>query len=183
MTQRRMSPLYYRALASIAALTLCSALSGCGSSDGQREYTVPSSLCGTPIGGDALDPFFSPGKEISTSEKDGSSIKSCSVTVDNKVIITTTQEWVEGEKSTAYFAAALTLEDLDHSHDNGRFLYTATEAFGKTRNCVDERYERELYVGIQVWDPEHKDAEGMKQAIVAYTGEVEQSAECTEGFS
>ncbi|MEU9335418.1 hypothetical protein AB0D49_19940 [Streptomyces sp. NPDC048290] len=170
----------HRALAPTAALALCLVLSGCGGGEETREYAIPSGLCGTAVT-DALRPFFPPGKEISSSEKDGSGMKTCDVAVDDKKIMTTTQAWIEGGKTTAYFAAGLTLEELPHAHDGERFRYSGTEAFGKTRGCVDETYKQELYAAVQVWDSEHEDADAMKSVILAYTAEVQRSAECAEG--
>ncbi|MET8831670.1 hypothetical protein ABZX40_38210 [Streptomyces sp. NPDC004610] len=172
-----------RAVAPIAILIFTAVLSSCGESGKSRDYAVPSSLCGTSIGTDALDPFFPSGQNISTSADDDAGIKSCQVTVDNTVVMTTTQVWLERGQTTAYFAQGISLEKLDHSFDDNRFRYSDTEAFGKTRTCVDDEYDQELYTAVQVSDSDHKDAEAMKQVIVAYTGEVEESAECAEGSS
>lgn len=60
-------------------------------------------------------------------------------------------------------------------------MYSGFEAFGKTRGCVDTRYKQELYTVVQAEGSKHRDAEAMKHLILAFTGEIEKSAECTAG--
>ncbi|MFJ5264638.1 hypothetical protein ACIQAC_29690 [Streptomyces sp. NPDC088387] len=113
------------------------------------------------------------------SDSDGSGIKSCDMVVDKTLAVTTTQAWIEEGKDTAYFAAGLTLEKLEHSDDDGQIRYTGNEAFGKTRTCVDKK--QELYVAVQAQGSKHRDSDAMKQLIEAYINEVQRSDECKDG--
>jgi hypothetical protein len=164
----------------VSALTALAAIFGC--SEGQeRDYAVPRSLCGIPVEVADLAPFLPSGKSITFSASDKSGIKRCKVVVDEKVVLSTLQVWLEEGRTTKYLASGLSFETVDHSADNGRFWYGGNEAYGKTRNCVDVKYKQELYTGFQAGGSEHEDSDAMKRIILSYTREVERSAECTEG--
>ncbi|MFJ4685816.1 hypothetical protein [Streptomyces sp. NPDC088789] len=162
-------------------LALAVLLSGCGGTEQQREYSIPRSLCGTPVDTDALEDFLPPGRKISMTDRDRSGSKTCQVVVDKVLVVTTTQMWIGEGKSTSYFASGQTLDDPDHSEDGGRFLYSGNESFGKTRTCVDDEYGQELYAAVQAQGSQHRDADAMKRIILAYIEEVERSDECTGG--
>ncbi|GAA4963265.1 hypothetical protein GCM10023238_33360 [Streptomyces heliomycini] len=72
---------------------------------------------------------------------------------------------------------------MEETADDGRYVYSDWQAFGKTEDCVDEKYEQELYTGIQAYGSDHRDADAMKRLIVSFTKEVEKSDECDEGAS
>jgi hypothetical protein len=156
-------------------------IAGCGGDGQEREYAIPSSLCGTAVDSDTLAPFLPAGKKITVRDNSYSGAKGCQVIVDKKLIVTTTQMWLEEGKTTAYFAARQSFDSLDHSAEGGRFRYSSYEAFGKTRNCVDTKYKQELYTMMQAEGSKHRDAEAMKRLITAYTKKVEGSTECTQG--
>ncbi|WP_405627142.1 hypothetical protein OG933_12895 [Streptomyces sp. NBC_00016] len=167
---------------SIAALTiLVFLLAGCGEEEQKREYAVPGTLCGTTVDRDDLAPFLPAGRKITVKERSYSGSKGCQVIVDDKLIMTTTQMWMEEGTTTALFAARQSFDTPDKSTENGRFVYSGFEAFGKTRGCVDTRYKQELYTVVQAEGSRHRDAEAMKHLILAFTGEIEKSAECTAG--
>ncbi|MFD5838348.1 hypothetical protein ACFWHV_33070 [Streptomyces collinus] len=165
--------------ATLTTLTL--ALTGCGGDEQQREYTIPSTLCGTAVDRDTLAPFLPPGHKITVKDKSYSGAKGCQVTVDNKLIFTTNQLWLEEGNTTAFVAARQSLDIPGHSAESGRFRYSGYEAFGKTRGCVDTKYKQELYATMQASGSKHRDAEAMKRLIISYTKEVEKSPECTAG--
>ncbi|WP_327343278.1 hypothetical protein [Streptomyces europaeiscabiei] len=156
-------------------------LSGCSGDEAKREYAIPRTLCGIAIDSDGLTPFLPAGKKITVKGKSGGGINRCRVIVDDKIAATTTQAWLEDGRTTAYFATGQALDALDHSADGDRFRYSGNEAFGKTRNCVDTKYEQELYTAVQVSGSKHHDADAMKRLIISYTSQVEQSAECSAG--
>jgi hypothetical protein len=158
-------------------------MSGCGGDEQKREYAVPRTLCGTKIDSATLTPFFPPGRKITVRNHSytGIGVKGCQVVVDNNVVLSTTQAWLEKGKTTAYFAAGQTLQDPDRSASGGRFLYSGNQSFGKTQGCVDAKYQEELYTAVQAEGSKHKDADAMKRVIVSYTDTVEKSAECTAG--
>ncbi|MFF8230765.1 hypothetical protein [Streptomyces caelestis] len=169
-------------LISAAALTaLAFALTGCGGDDQQREYAIPSTLCGTAVDSDTLAPFLPSGHKITVRNKSYSGTKGCQVIVDNKLIFTTTQVWLEEGSTTAFVAARQSLDMPSHSAEAGRFRYSGYEAFGKTRGCVDAKYKQELYTIMQASGSKHRDTEAMKRLIISYTKGVEKSDECTAG--
>ncbi|MFH0172896.1 hypothetical protein [Streptomyces cacaoi] len=167
---------------SVTALTsLVILLAGCSSDGQEREYAVPGTLCGTAVETDALSPFLPAGREITVKDRSYSGSKGCEVIVDDKLIMTTTQMWTDEGTTTALFAAQQSLDTPDKSTEDGRFVYSGFEAFGKTRGCVDTKYKQELYTVIQAEGSKHRDAEAMKRLILSFTGSVEKSAECKAG--
>lgn len=162
-------------------VSLVSALSGCSDDGPDREYAIPATLCGTVIDSDDLAPFLPAGREISVKDDFRSGIKDCEVIIDNVLVLTTTQAWLENGRTTAYFASGQTLDTPSHSAQGGRFRYSGKEAFGKTRHCVDAEYGQELYTAVQAQGSRHEDADAMKRLITSYTAEVEKSAECAAG--
>ncbi|MCX4697515.1 MULTISPECIES: hypothetical protein [Streptomyces] len=168
----------------IAAITaMTSALSACSSEGQEREYTVPSSLCGTAIEATDLAPFLPAGHKITVRDKPYSGTKRCEVVVDNTLIVTTTQMWLKEGDTTAIFAYGQTLDTPKNSAEGGRFQYSGYEAFGKTHDCVDTKAKQALYTAIQAQGSKHRDADAMKRLILSYTKEVESSTECGEGAS
>ncbi|MEV5551765.1 hypothetical protein AB0L35_37510 [Streptomyces sp. NPDC052309] len=165
----------------LAAVIVLATVAGCSSEKPERDYAVPDDLCGTPVSAKELTPFLPAGKQIKVSEEDHAGTKICNVVVDGTLVLTATQAWVAQGKTTAYFLAGQTLEEIKHSADSGRFRFSGNESFGKTRNCTDRRYKQELYVALQAQGSEHSDADAMKRLITSYTERVEESAACTAG--
>ncbi|MFF5966417.1 hypothetical protein ACFY64_22305 [Streptomyces collinus] len=171
----------YSLMPAATLTTLTLALTGCGGDEQQREYAIPSTLCGTAVDSDTLAPFLPPGQKITVKDKSYSGAKGCQVTVDNKLIFTANQLWLEEGSTTAFVAARQSLDTPRHSAESGRFRYSEYEAFGKTRGCVDTKYKQELYTIMQASGSKHRDAEAMKRLIISYTKGVEKSPECTAG--
>ncbi|MGY3204396.1 hypothetical protein [Streptomyces sp. TE5632] len=126
-----------------------------------------------------LTPFLPPGEKIKVKEEPHSGMTMCKVVVDRTLVLTTTQEWLAKGKTTSYFASGHTLAEIKFSTKDGRFRYSGNEGFGKTRKCVDEVYEQELYTALQASESKHSDPDAMKHLIASYTDEVEKSPECT----
>jgi hypothetical protein len=177
---RRRKSLWKPSVISAAALASLS-LAGCGGDEKERDYAIPRTLCGTAVDRDALTPFLPSGHKITVRDKSYPGAKGCQVIVDNKLIFTTNQQWLEEGATTAFIAARQSLETLNHSAHSGRFRYSGYEAFGKTRGCIDVKHKQELYTIMQASGSIHRDAEAMKRLIISYTKEVEKSAECTAG--
>lgn len=98
-------------------------------------------------------------------DKSYSGAKGCQVTVDNKLIFTTNQVWLEEGNTTAFVAARQSLDRPDHSAESGRFRHSEYEAFGKTRGCVDIKHKQELYTIVQASGSKNRDAEAMKRLL------------------
>ncbi|GAB7104860.1 hypothetical protein JCM4814A_31740 [Streptomyces phaeofaciens JCM 4814] len=156
-------------------------LVACSGEEQKREYALPDTLCGTAVDRDALAPFLPTGSKIAVKDKSYSGSKGCQVVVDKKLIVTSAQMWMEEGRTTAFVAARQSLSTLDETAEDGRFVYSGNEAFGKTRGCVDTKYKQELYTVIQAEGSEYKDAKAMKRLIISFTEAVEKSAECTAG--
>jgi Arc/MetJ family transcription regulator len=164
----------------LATAALIATLTGCSGGD-ERGYAAPRALCGITMDSDDLVPFLPSGSKISTREKSQSGVKRCEVVIDDKLIVTTTQAWLEEGRTTAYFASGQSLHSPEKSADGGRFRYSGNEAFGKTRGCVDSQHKQELYTAVQAQGSKHEDVDAMKRLIVSFTREVQNSAECRTG--
>ncbi|MDX2597564.1 hypothetical protein PV343_35740 [Streptomyces sp. WI03-4A] len=164
------------ALATAAFLV---ALPGCSESGQKREYATPRSLCGTAVDAAELTEFLPAGKEVSTtSTTEGSRASRCTVAVDGKRVVYAAQQWWN-DMSVLEFARGLTLEKVDQQTDDGRFAYSANQAFGKTEGCRSGRHEGQvLYTALQATRSEHEDAAAMKKLITSYTKAVERSGAC-----
>ncbi|MFD7701605.1 hypothetical protein [Streptomyces caelestis] len=171
------------ALALVVLAVLAPTVTGCGADEETRDYSVPDTLCGIRIDAEELTPFLPPGKKLSVKPDVDSSEAWCNVSVDGKLIVRTIQTWWQDGRDTAYFLRGQTLEPVEETADDGRYVYSDWQAFGKTEDCVDEKYEQELYTGIQAYGSDHRDADAMKRLIVSFTKEVEKSDECDEGAS
>lgn len=166
------------ALGAVVLCVLCLTLAGCGSEKESRDYSVPSTLCGVRVDAQELTPFLPPGKELSVEPDISPGTAWCDVSVDGKLAVRTLRTWWQEGRDTAYFLRSQTFKEMEESADGGRFVYSGTQSFGKTKGCVDEKYGQELYTGVQVFDTEHEDADAMKRLIVSFTGRVERSDEC-----
>ncbi len=156
-------------------------VAGCGDEGQERAYAVPRTLCGTAVDRGALASFLPAGSEIAVKEKSSSGHERCQVIVDGKLIVTTAQMWAEADRTTAFTAARQSIGALDETAEGGRFVYSGNEAFGKTRGCVDAKYQQELYTVIQADGSKRRDADAMKRLILSFTEAVEESAACTAG--
>lgn len=161
------------------ALVACSS----GTSEEQREYAVPDKLCGTAVDRDEFAAFLPSGKKLTTQERyldDKKLTERCDVLVDGKLIAQTSREWWPEKEPTGWFANSKTRNDLGHQDDDGRFLFSDYEAFGKAEGCqrVTDAYKYAMFTGIQVLGSEHRDANAMKRLIVRFTDAVEQSSDC-----
>ena len=180
----RNAPFVRRGVVVAAVISsLCAVVAGCSESEQSREYVTPTSLCGVSVDSGEIAPFLPGGRSISVQEENSSTRKECKVIVDNKVAATAVREWLESGKATSDFVTLQTLEAVDKTADGGRYAYSGTEAFGKTRTCRDARNKQELYTSIQFWGTKHEDAESMKRLISDFTDQVEKKPECTAGVS
>ena len=161
------------------ALTACSS----GTSQEQQEYTVPGKFCGTAVNRDELAAFLPSGKKLTTREKyldDRKLTERCDVLVDGKLVFRTSREWWPKNEPTGWFAKGKTRNDLGHEADDGKYLYSDYEAFGKAENCqrTTDAYEYAMFTGVQAYNSERGDANAMKDFIIHFTEGVEQSSDC-----
>ncbi|MEU9579978.1 hypothetical protein [Streptomyces chilikensis] len=165
-----------------ASVVMVTGLTGCGGKE--REYAVPKSLCGIAVPADELTPFLPVGKKIEVKERDSKDELSwktgCLVFVDGKDVLATTVEWNEPDTRTGDFAAGVSLERPDHRTDDGRFLWSDREGFGRTGCTAPDDGDR-LFTAVRAYGSEHRDADAMKRVIQAYTKAVEKSDACGSG--
>ncbi|MEU6808720.1 hypothetical protein ABZ920_06865 [Streptomyces sp. NPDC046831] len=182
MTRRRPVPAPRSGPAVAVAVAVLAVLvpmvTGCGADEETRDYSVPDTLCGTQVDTKELTPFLPPGKKLSVKPRVTASATWCDVSVDGKLAVRTVQKWWQGGRDTAYFVRSQTLDRVEKTADAGRYVYSGTQAFGKTEACVDEKYKQELYTGVQAYVSDHKDADAMKRLIVSFTKAVEKSDAC-----
>ncbi|GAA5051993.1 hypothetical protein GCM10023336_21120 [Streptomyces similanensis] len=151
------------------AIALLIALPGCGGSTQKREYTVPDSLCGTSVDAQALSAFLPSGKRLMTKATTTAQGFKCGVTVDGKLVVTTSQEWWNA-MSVREFARGMTLDDPDHDTDDGVYAYSGHQAFGKADSCHSAKHKGQvLFTAIQATGSDHRDAGAMKRLITRYT--------------
>lgn len=170
------------AVVSIAA-TLLVTLSGCGGKHEKRDYAVPHSLCGIPVGSETLTSFLPGGRKLTTKQKlsDTWGMR-CEVRVDSRLVAQTSLQWLADAPNTLYFVGRQNNSKLDHRADNGRFLYSGWEGFGETRNCTSEKLlGAHLFTAFQMESPDHQDADAMKQLITEFTNAAEKTDICKEG--
>ncbi|MEU8652243.1 hypothetical protein [Streptomyces sp. NPDC048737] len=180
MTRRRPVPGPRSGPAFVAVLlaVLAPAVTGCGADEETRDYSVPGTLCGIRVDAEELTPFLPPGRKLSVKPVVYPTATWCDVSVDGKLAVRTVQKWWQEGRDTAYFLRSQTLERVEKTADAGRYVYSDWQAFGKTEDCVDEKYGEELYTGIQAYGSDHKDADAMKRLIVSFTEKVEKSDAC-----
>jgi hypothetical protein len=161
---------------------MATGLTACGGE--KREYAAPTSLCGIPVDSGELAPFLPPGKKIKVEERDPENELSwktgCAVFVDGKDVLATSVAWEEPDTRTSDFAGGVTLERPDHSTDDGHFLWSDREGFGRTE-CTAPDDDDRLFVALRAYGSEHKDADAMKRIITAFTKAVEKSDACGSG--
>ena len=178
MTRRRSVPgPRSGAFVAVVLAVLAPTVTACGSEEETRDYSVPGTLCGIRVDAEELTPFLPPGEKLSVKPTVNPTSIWCDVSVDGKLAVRTVQKWWQGGADTAYFLRSQTLERVEETADDGRYVYSDWQAFGKTV-CVDEERGQELYTGIQAYGSDHRDADAMKRLIVPFTKEVEKSDEC-----
>lgn len=171
----------FRACAVIGAAAVTAAgLTGCGSEE-KQEYTVPNALCGISVPAEDLAPFLPAGKKITVEERDPENeygwMTGCLVAVDGEEILATTVEWKREGSSTGEFARGVSLEKTDHLSDDGHFLWSGRQGFGRTE-CTNPKGTQRLFTAVRPHSSEHEDSDAMERIIKAYTKAVEKSDLC-----
>ncbi|WP_406274492.1 hypothetical protein OHT93_27940 [Streptomyces sp. NBC_00191] len=163
------------------AVVVASVLTGCSNGE-EREYAVPTSLCGATVRADLLSPFLPPGAKVSvkdTTPVEGT--KRCNVSVDGKLAVVASREWWEKDERITKVAFAHAHVELDSSESSGNYLYSGTGAVGRTEGCTDPAFKgQSMFTAIQVYASDLDDAKSMQSLIAEYTESVEKSAECTD---
>ncbi|MFJ5264637.1 hypothetical protein ACIQAC_29685 [Streptomyces sp. NPDC088387] len=168
------------AIAVLGTITALVVLPGCTENEAKREFAVPKSACGTPIDADDLSAFLPPGKKLTTkTTSDSRDSTKCAISVDSKLVVQTAQEWWD-DMTVVEFSRGMTLDDPDHQTDDGNYVYSDYQAFGKVVDCQSNAHKGQvLYTAIQGSGSDHRDLDAMKRLIEKYTQAVKSSEVCS----
>lgn len=164
-----------------ATVALASTLSACSGDDAPKKaYTVPTSLCGTPVDPALVKAVLPGGDSLSSaSSRLSGGATRCNVSVDGKAALSLTQSWWGEGETAAMVSEGYAGTDDGALSDDGRFVYTGKAGVGKTSSCSSSEHpEQDLYAVVQVSDSGIDDQTAMKSLITDYTKEVGQSAAC-----
>jgi hypothetical protein len=155
------------------------AAAGCGDS-AEREYTVPSSLCGIHVRTATLTPLLPPGKHVSVRPDNPvpDAITTCEVAVDKKVVLS-----VERERREPGAAARDIAVDQLSAHEPksaaARLIaYTDSAAVSITRCTAQDVVKEDISTVVRVFEPGHKDESALKDLITEYTEALKRSSPC-----
>ncbi|MFE5026552.1 hypothetical protein ACFRAO_25340 [Streptomyces sp. NPDC056656] len=164
-------------LAAVTAVLVAAA--GCGDS-AEREYAVPSSLCGIHIKAATLTPLLPPGKRIAVKPANPvpDAITTCEVAVDKKVVLS-----VERERREPGAAARDIAVDQLSAHDPESaaartIAYTDSAAVSITRCTAPDVVKEDISTVIRVFEPGRKDESAFKNLITEYTEALKRSTPC-----
>ncbi|MGW2836855.1 hypothetical protein ACWCWD_03535 [Streptomyces sp. NPDC001493] len=168
-----------RAVALAGLVPLVAVLGGCGE---EREYAVPSSLCGIPVDSDLLEPLLPPGKEIEQRTSDaGQGLRvTCSVRIDGQIMFETEGAWWEGDftalKAGAYHRGRGGLYEAE----GGKIAYWDLGAVVVVP-CKNARWKAGSYSVLveNVYRPGHKaDVDGLRAFVKSYAKAVAPRLPC-----
>ena len=169
-----------RSILPAAFATAAIAVAGC-SGEKEREYTLPSSLCGIPTGKEDWSSFLPAGKKISAQQvTPNGGTNRCQVSVDGKVALVASRIWAAQKDSVAQMANSNAGTDDGILTDDSRYMYSRTGAVGRVEDCTDPTHsEQALFSVIQVFASDvDGDAAAMKRLIRSYTQAVGASSDC-----
>lgn len=182
MPSTRPALLRKRAAGAFALVALACGLGACSStSNGEaREYTVPSSLCGTPVPADLLAPFLPSGSSVaSRTEGDAAAgVERCVVTVDGERALTAATEWREKGERPSEVALDHERVDMADHESTGTYLYSGTGAVGRVDGCTSPTFGGDLFTVLET-QVEDGDKAAMKELITAYSKATRSSDVCT----
>ncbi|WP_432165629.1 hypothetical protein [Streptomyces sp. bgisy031] len=165
-------------LAAVTAVLVVAA-AGCGDS-AEREYAVPSSLCGIHIKAATLTPLLPPGKRIAVKPDNPvpDAITTCEVAVDKKVVLS-----IERERREPGAAARDIAVDQLSAHDPKSaaarsIAYTDSAAVSITRCTAQNVVKEDISTVIRVFEPGRKGESALKNVITEYAAALKKSSPC-----
>lgn len=162
----------------IAAFFL--SVSGCGTEERKREYSVPDSMCGVNVGTDLIEPFMPPGKQLQQAEEgDDVVIWSCDVSVDGEDVFQITREWWKPGWSARRFAPSQAYVEPEHEAADESYVYSDEGAVAALR-CTEEGNDWDLFLVARVRDAGVPDEKAMGRFITTYRAEVLKTDPCAE---
>ncbi|PJE95073.1 hypothetical protein CUT44_25835 [Streptomyces carminius] len=147
----------------------------------ERNYEIPSAMCGTAVSSGFLEPLLPPGEEISTTHSDRTEgMERCLVHVDDEQVLTFNIEWWREGTSLAKFASVVpNIDPGDKETEDGQYIYSDTGAVGKVACPRPRKTDGDLFVAVRVDEPGSPDEAAVQKLIAAYAEEVAKSDECT----
>ncbi|MGK5501186.1 hypothetical protein [Streptomyces sp. URMC 125] len=163
----------------VGALLLGLGATACSTQE--RNYEIPSALCGTAVSPDLLEPLLPPGDKISTTLSDRTEgMKRCLVSVDGKQVLAVgTEWWKEGASLRRAALVIANVDSDDKETEDGRYLYSDSGAIGKVTCPKPRKTDGDLLATARVNEPGTSDEAAMKKLIAAYAEAVGKSDECT----
>ncbi|MGW5234061.1 hypothetical protein ACWEQU_17645 [Streptomyces nodosus] len=158
-------------------LVACSA----ESSEKKREYTVPSSLCGTAVSPSALEPLLPAGRDIWSTKGGIASYVRCQLYVDDKMAVDSV---ILRESSGADLTKiAFTEHNVNRSDvkkKEERYIISGSAAVGHVQCSTRREDGAEVFTVIK---KKHGtvDVSTMKNIIAEFTDAASKSEVCTEG--
>ncbi|MFI9806699.1 hypothetical protein ACIHEJ_20460 [Streptomyces sp. NPDC052301] len=171
------------AIAVTSSVALLVTLSGCSEHKAARHYALPHSMCGIPVDSNRLAPFMPSGRKLTVKYDTSDEWASfCEISIDSRHVVQTEQMWMTGGHDTSYFVGGQANSKLNHQAEDGRFIFSGWEGFGKTRHCRSKKLlNSELFTAFQMHSSDHQDADAMKQLITEFTTAVEKTDTCRKG--
>ncbi|MFB7505862.1 hypothetical protein [Streptomyces broussonetiae] len=172
------SPLVH--ISGFIAVSLALASCSSGTSEDKRDYSVPSSLCGTAMSTSALKPLLPAGKKISSRQSGSTGYVRCQVSVDGQVVLSSIIErWKPKTTLTdvAFGTYGLTSDNVKKKKEN--YIVADTTAVGHVTCRAKRKDGAEVFTVIR---KEHGsvDVAAMEEAITKFTDAVSTSKQCTE---
>ncbi|MFD4238959.1 hypothetical protein [Streptomyces sp. NPDC058542] len=171
-----------RVLSVSAAVALTATLAGCsGDEPPKKAYTVPTSMCGTPVDPALVKAALPGGDSLTTAtQKPNGGTVRCNLSVDGKEALSLAQTWWTQGQTTATVSQGYSNTDDGTMSEDERFVHTGKAGVGKTvPSCkASEHPEQDLYVTVETRDSGVDDPDAIKKLLVAYTKAVEGSAAC-----
>lgn len=170
-----------RAALALGLVPLLLALAACGGDE--RDYTVPTSLCGTPVDSGLLEPLLPVGKEIGQekgfSGQEGPK-QMCTVRVDGKAWLVTHGEWREGGYTALDAVRDRRGRGGEHAVDGGKIAYWDQGA-ATVVPCRSEKWKAQTFsvvVESVYRDGRKGDSDALKAFVESYGKAVAERLPC-----
>ncbi|MFE5209697.1 hypothetical protein [Streptomyces sp. NPDC056600] len=165
--------------AALATAVATGLLSGC-SSEPDRAYKTPASLCGTKVPAESLEPFLPAGEQVTVKEDrpfDGEA--RCTVQVDGKQVFVASLEWRERRGGIfQFFGLNRGMKDGGTTKGDDDLMYTERGAVSRLSGCTPPKEDQTLYASLEALADDVGDAEAMKRLASAYTEQARSSDLC-----
>ncbi|MGA5424188.1 hypothetical protein [Streptomyces lavendulocolor] len=165
-------------------MIVLAAVSGCNTTEQEREFEIPKALCGMAIDPGHLEVVLpSDGKTLSTRSSDLVGYDRCVVTVDGVAVLSATREWLRANTTVTSVASSVRGVKIDHVSEDRRYAWGAQGAVSQV-SCPkpkEKHQDMQLWVKIFTANGGRPDEDRMRALVLDYTRAVSESDECTTG--